>query len=269
LTYLSGLFAVLFIFSSCEKVIEFDLSGSREMIVIEATITNDGRPFTVLVSKTSPYFETEKNNKVSEAKVSVRIENGKPKYFKETSPGVYKLENNLATVGHLYAIDVECDSVTYSARSLVNEAVPIVELGFTYFDGFEFFDTGYKVITYVRDPADRENYYRLKYYVNGRPIDHKGEISLYSDKLFNGKVIGLGQHSAVFEETDTITVELQTIDKAVFEYFSTLESISGNQIFQTASPANPIGNFNNGALGYFSAYTYDRRTVIIKDYLKK
>lgn len=259
----------MFAFASCEKVIEIDLSASKEVIVIEATITNSKLPFTVMVSKTSPYFGTKTSNPVSGAKVSVRAEKGKTKNFEETSPGLYQIEKTLALAGYWYIIDVEYEGITYSARSFMNEVVPIAELGFSYFDGLGFFDSGYKVNTYIRDPVNKENYYRLKYYVNGKIANNGGEITLYSDQLFDGKDIGLGQRSTVFKESDTLTVELQSIDKAAYDYFSTLESISGNELQQSASPANPISNFNNGALGYFSAYTFDQKTVVIKDHIEK
>jgi hypothetical protein len=266
---LSGLFLVLIIFSACEKVIDIDLSGSKEAIVIEATITNTRLPFTVLISKTSPYFGTKASNPVSGAKVSIRAENGKTKYFNEMSPGLYQLKNTLASAGFWYIIDVEYEGITYTARSFMNEAVPIVEFGFSYFDGLGLLDSGYKIDTYIRDPEERTNYYRIKYYVNGKLTEDEGDITLYSDQLFNGKEIGLGQRSLAFQKTDTVTVELQSIDKAAYDYFSTLENISGNVIEQSASPANPVSNFSNGALGYFSAYTFDQRTVVIQDYLNK
>jgi hypothetical protein len=250
-------------------VIEFDLSESKEVIVIEASITGNRGPFTVLISKTSPYFGVKTNNLVSGAKVSVRAEKGSPKYFTEISPGVYKLEKTIAMPGYWYVIDVECDGIHYTARSFLNEPVPIIDLTLSYFDGFGFFESGYKINCFLRDLAEKENFYRIKYNVNGKPIDNTGEISLYSDKLFDGKVVGLGQRSVVFSEEDTLMVELQTIDKATYDYFTTLESISGNVLEQSASPANPISNFNNGALGYFSAYSFDRRVLIIKDYLNK
>ena len=245
------------------------MSGSNEAIVIEATMTNNSKlPFTVLISKTSPYFGAQTKNPVSGAIVSVRVDKGKAKYFAETSPGLYRLERTIALAGYWYIVDVEYEGVIYTARSFLNETVPIAELSFSYFDGFGFFDSGYKVNTYIKDPAGKENYYRLKFLVNGKPTDDRKEITLYSDKLFNGKDVGLGQRSIVFTETDTLTVELQSIDKSAYNYFSTLESISGSVLQQSASPANPISNFNNGALGYFSAYSYDRKTVIIKDYIK-
>lgn len=263
------IFIASLVFSSCEKVIEFDLADSKSIIVIEATMTNNREPFTVLVSKTSPYFGTTSSELVSGAKVSIRAENGKVKYFKETSPGVYKLEKTLALANYWYIVDVEYDGITYSARSFLNELVPIADFTLSYFDGFGIFDSGYKVNCFIRDPAGVENYYRMKIYVNGKLVTDEGEINLYSDKLFDGKLIGLVQHSAVFKATDTIIVELQAIDKATYDYFSTLESISGIEMIQSASPSNPISNFSNGALGYFSAYSSDRKPIVVADFINK
>ncbi len=258
----------MFLLNSCEKVIEIDLAGSQEAIVIEGTITNDNMSFTVLISKTSPFFESRSGNPVSGAKVSVRAEKGKTKYFEEIEPGVYKLDKVLAFAGYWYVMEVEYEGIIYSARSFMNEPVKIVDLSFTYFDGFGFFENGYNVNCFIRDPAEAENYYRLKYFVNGLPASDQGEMSLFSDKLINGKEIGLGQRTLVFQETDTLTVELQSIDKATYDYFSTLDKITGADWQQNAAPANPTSNFNNGALGYFSAYSYTRKTVIIKDYIR-
>ena len=263
------IFVACFAFSACEKVIEFNLADSKSTIVIEATITNNRDPFTVLVSKTSPYFGTATTNLVSGAKVSVRVENGIPKYFKESFPGVYKLEKITVTSKNWYILDVEYEGITYSARSYLNDLVPIMDFSLSYFDGFGLFDSGYKVNCFIRDPAGIKNYYRMKIYVNGELNENEGEINIYSDELFDGKVIGLVQHSAVFKETDHILVELQSIDKATYDYFSTLESISGIEMIQSASPANPISNFDNGALGYFSAYSLDRKVLNISDYISK
>lgn len=268
-TFIVCLSFLMLLFSSCEKVIDFDLANADEKIVIEGFITNNRLPFSVLVSKTSSYFGSAKRNPVSGAKVSVRAEKGNRKYFQEVEPGNYQLKNALASTGYWYVLDVEYEGVVYSARSFLNPMVPITNLSFSYVEGFGFFDSGYKVTTYIRDPVNSENYYRLKYFVNNQAASEGGEITIYSDQLFNGKEIGLSQRSTVFNENDTLTVELQSIDKSVYDYFSTLESISGKIMQQTASPTNPISNFNNGALGYFSAYTFDRKKVIVKDFINK
>jgi hypothetical protein len=267
---ISVLLIISFIFSACEKVIEISLADSKPVIVIEATVTNGKEPFTVLISKTSPYFGTSTKELVSGAKVSLRTDNGKPKYFTEQSPGIYKMEKVTAFVNNWYNVDVEYNGITYSARSYLHAMVPIVDVTISHFDGLGFFDSGYKINCFIRDPVNIDNFYRIKLLIDGMAVNNDGEIDLYSDKLFDGKVIGLVQHSAmVFQDTDVVTVELQAIDQAAYDYFSTLENITGIEMIQSASPANPISNFSNGALGYFSAYSVDRKTVVIKDYLKK
>lgn len=258
------------LFASCEKVIDYNLDNSKSAIVIEATLTDSKEPFTVSITKTKPYFGSSQSTRVTGAKVSVKPDNGKLRYFNEVLPGVYQLEKVFATPRVWYTVYIDYEGTTYSARSFLNELVPIVDCTLTYFDGFGFFDSGYKINCFIKDPPNIENYYRLKMYVNGRVVNNEGEMDVYSDKLFDGKVIGLVQNSSVvFDKNDTVLVEIQSIDKSTYNYFSTLESISGLEIIESASPSNPISNFNNGALGYFSAYSFDRRTIIISNYLNK
>jgi len=265
--YLSEMLFILFAFSACEKVIEFDLNNSPQVLVIEATMSYNSSPFRVLVSKTTPYFGTTKRNPVSGARVGVNSDHDKIKYFVEVSPGQYELQKVVALPGYWYTMTVEYNGITYTARSFMNKTVPIADVSFTYFNGYGLFDSGYKVNTYISDPVNIDNYYRIKYYVNGKANIEPGGTSVYSDKFFNGKDIGLSQRATVFKETDTLIIELQSIDKAAYDYFSALESISGTGIQQSTAPANPISNFSNGALGYFSAYTSDIKKVIIKDFI--
>ena len=51
---------------------------------------------------------------------------------------------------------------------------------------------------------------------------------------------------------DTLQIELDAIDKPLYDYWYTLNSTTLSS--QTAAPANPPSNISNGALGYFSAY---------------
>ncbi|HOY49299.1 MAG TPA: DUF4249 domain-containing protein, partial [Flavobacteriales bacterium] len=60
----------------------------------------------------------------------------------------------------------------------------------------------------------------------------------------------------------TIFVELWGIDKGVYEYYNTLNSILGGAGPSVASPANPTSNITGGAMGYFSAYTISRSWII-------
>jgi hypothetical protein len=56
---------------------------------------------------------------------------------------------------------------------------------------------------------------------------------------------------------------MQCIDKNVFKY---LEELSGQDATngQPTSPADPTSNITNGALGYFSAHTIQRKKTVFK-----
>jgi hypothetical protein len=67
--------------------------------------------------------------------------------------------------------------------------------------------------------------------------------------------------SSAISSGDYVTVALQSIDKGVYEYFRTLNQ--ANNSGQSATPANPVSNFSNGALGYFSAYAVKVKSIFI------
>ena len=61
---------------------------------------------------------------------------------------------------------------------------------------------------------------------------------------------------------DTTTVEMRNIDRATYKYFVALDASNGNGP-NASVPANPNNNFEGACLGYFSAYTVQRRTLIV------
>jgi hypothetical protein len=102
------------------------------------------------------------------------------------------------------------------------------------------------------------NYYRNIEYVNGERVG----AFLYDDAFADGLVNGqpLLNFTTVLERGDTVDVEFQCIDPATYLYFYSMEQTANNN---TAAPANPESNFNNDALGYFSAHTYAKRRIIL------
>ena len=66
-----------------------------------------------------------------------------------------------------------------------------------------------------------------------------------------------------FQIDDTIGMELRSIDKDIYYYLNEAISIIGENSASAAAPANPNSNWNNNALGYFSAYGNSRKETII------
>ena len=71
----------------------------------------------------------------------------------------------------------------------------------------------------------------------------------------------------LFEKNDTMKVELLSIDKAAYDYFSTLADVLLSEdtgpVFSSI-PDNPLTNISNGALGYFAAYSVRTQTVVFE-----
>jgi hypothetical protein len=63
------------------------------------------------------------------------------------------------------------------------------------------------------------------------------------------------------KKNDTIRVDMQFIDKTVFDYLYGLNRNIGQF---SATPSNPTSNINNGALGYFKAHTSQKKMLIVK-----
>jgi hypothetical protein len=103
------------------------------------------------------------------------------------------------------------------------------------------------------------NYYRLIEVVNS---DTNNSIYTIDDELEDGKKIAVTLYSRDSLSTgDSVSVFLQSIDKASYDYFNTLLEISSDG--QSTTPANPNTNISNGALGYFNAYAVRTKYMIV------
>jgi hypothetical protein len=115
------------------------------------------------------------------------------------------------------------------------------------------------------DPAGVANFYRFTLSVNN--ID-KELIIINDDRLQDGQLITRpvphpSQRTVSINSGNTVKVELHAIDENVYEYFRTLNQTEAQGHSGSATPANPLTNIANGALGYFSAHTVRTKTIVI------
>ena len=115
---------------------------------------------------------------------------------------------------------------------------------------------------YLQDPPEVRNYYRMKAYKKGDTQAARDAKFVFNDDFMNGNMMMVAWDIASFLPLDTVVVELQTLDKSTYDYFSTLFSLTDG-MFGSSNPANPETNLSNDALGYFGAYTVSRDTIII------
>lgn len=260
LAYILGLVVLA---SSCQKVIDVDLNEANENVVIEANYMAENDRVEVIVTKTSNFFNQDPSPKVSDAVVTITDQNGASTVVPHVSGGLYRLTQYAPTYDSRYTITVVVDGQTYTASSNLATPVQIDPITYFFIDGFFGADPGYVTYLNYQDPANTTDFYQVIITENGVTYDDLDDFIPQDDALTNGNYV---QRPLFFGELnqigDTIAYEFRTVDEAPYEYAIQAADIAGGS--NSAAPGNPITNWDNGALGYFSAYGVSRDTVIIQ-----
>lgn len=270
----------VFVFTSCEKVIDIDLNNIEPEVVIEATITDTEGPYLIYLSKTGDYFEPGEYPAISNGLVIISDDQGVIDTCIEIEPGVYQTNNIKGKSDHYYSLYVEIEGKTYTAETYMPEKVELDSITYMYTNALSpGGDDGYLMKCQFVDPMGQENYYRIKTYKNGELFIEPGnEIVIWNDVLFDGvnADIPAKRGGDMFSLNDTISIELLTIDNKMFQYYTSLinslasgsggmESMGKNMIIGAAAPTNPPTNLTNGAVGYFAAYCVSKQSIIIEE----
>lgn len=260
------LFAFLFLlfFTSCQKVIPFDLNTSEKKYVIEAVITDQAGTAKVLITQTKNFDENNNFPGISGAAVTITETGGATMTLSETSPGNYESSTLVATSGKTYTLSVNIGGKLFTAKSAMSQKISMD----TIFVTNEFLFTDFRKIVNVgyQDPAGRGNNYRFIQYVNGLKED---QILIQNDDYTDGRNVTSklfyfadDTDNSKIDRGDTVKVDMLCIDQAIYKYWFSLDRSSTGGSGQ-ATPSNPVTNMEGGALGYFSAHTLQTKTMIV------
>jgi hypothetical protein len=247
-------------FTSCQKVIQLDLSSSVPQLVIQGNIYDWSGPYVVKISKTVNFDAPSIHPSVNNALVTISDNTGITENLSQIADGTYVTSTIRGILGRTYYLTVKVDGVTYTASSTMREAVKIDSIYYKK----AIFGGGNVIVLDFNNLPNVENYYRVINFVNG---NQSTGFNIFSNFTSKATEINYTIMSTNFtptptrpklEKGDVIEVWLECIDKGVFEYFRTANSEGG----QNASPANPVSNISNGALGYFNACTVRKDSII-------
>ncbi|GAB3927226.1 DUF4249 family protein [Mucilaginibacter myungsuensis] len=245
--------------TACQKVINVDIKANNTQLVIEGNVNNIAGQQVISITRTIDYAQTNVYPPVSGATVTVA--NSVATYtFRETSPGQYVNSTIRARQNQDNTLKIVLDGKTYTAQSTVPVQVALDSLGVNLVTiGTREVKT---VSVYYRDAVDFVNQYRFIMYVNGTQVK---QIFTADDNNSNGKTINslLYQTDITLKTGDKIDVEMQCVDAGVYNYWYSLSRQGGNTPNSPATPSNPITNIKGGALGYFSAHTIQRKSIVI------
>lgn len=256
----------IFVLPACQKVIHLHLKSSDQPYVIEGVITDQPGTCRVLISRVKPFEDDNTFQGVSGAEVSLSDDGGDTVMLVETGAGVYENSSRVGVAGHTYSLQVRVGGEHFTASSTMPSKV---QLDSAYVEEEDFFGETTKQLNVIyRDPAGQSNYYKFVEFVNRRQVQQQ---FVTDDQLTDGKkVISTLRYFddkdnkndvPAIKTGDTLRVDMQCIDAAVYKYWYSLES-SATGSSQSASPANPVSNIQGGALGIFSAHTLQQKQVI-------
>ena len=247
--------------SACVDVIQLDLNSTNPAVVIEGRITDHDSSNEVRITQTVDFNQANEFPPITNAQVVVQdLTAGLADTLTQSYPGVYSITKLRGISGHRYQLNVKIGERTYSALATMPPKVTLDQVSYT--TDSRLGETSIRTVATYTDPASPGNYYRFVNYQNGLA---SRTFFVRSDAFTNGNRVSqtIRDENITIRPGDRMVIEMQCIEKAVFEYINGLAQLQGDNINQGVSPTNPPTNLSGGALGYFSAHTVDRRAVVI------
>ncbi|MEN9919613.1 MAG: hypothetical protein RL662_2049 [Bacteroidota bacterium] len=244
-------------FTACEKEIHVDLHSVEPRLVIEGLIVKDSLA-KVTLTKTKDFDSDNIFQPITDAVVTISDDKGNYEVLKADQSGVFRSVAFIGKVNTKYNLKVVYAGNEYTSTSTMPQLVVI--------DTIKLYDIpsfGYPVpLIEFQDPIDgTAHYYKSTLHINGVRRDIGGETTDTRNRegLLIQRILPVFDKDEStkprLQKGDTILVELQAIDKGVHDFFESLAQIS-------SSETNPTTNIMGGALGYFSANTSHRKSMI-------
>jgi hypothetical protein len=254
---------ILLLFCSCEKVIPLNLNSKTPQIVIEAEITNDSNVSPIVrISKSVSFDQSSQFIGVNSGNVLMTDNLGHSAIFSETSSGIYKGQGMNGVSGRTYSLTVTIEGKAYTSTCTMPDKVNFDSIQ-TIKNLFPGSTPDSKIVVPIyKDPTGRGNYYRFKI-AKGQSVSTS--ILLLDDQIQDGNINNIPIADPTFKLNvgDSLAVDMMCISKAVRLYFYSLsQNAAGPNA--SATPANPISNISNNALGYFSAHTLQTKKIKIQ-----
>jgi hypothetical protein len=255
-------FLLFFVLFSCTKVINVNLNNANPNIVIEGVVSDVPGHYQVQLAQTVNFSDPNVFPPVTGATVKITDSTlGITDSLKEVVPGTYVTQKLLqGLTGHTYQLYVLSNGQTYTSSSTMPQKVNLDSV--TFYTTNIFGTKSTSAVANFQDPVGIANYYTFTEYVNGQAID---QTFNFSDRLSDGKYIRrqLFNDSSYINPGDQVSIEMHCVDNQVWQYFNTLGQAKGNNS-QAITPANPLSNISNNALGYFSAQTVQSGLSILQ-----
>ncbi len=256
----------IFLFSSCEKVVDIDLNQDETALVVEAQLMADTNDFVVQLSQTSNYFDNEATPTVSDATVMLtNLVTEKAIQLTAVGNGKYVAPGYIAQAGATYNLSVTSNGNNYSGNSYLPTLVPLDSLTYRFEEASVFGEEGYTIFCELEDPKEVRNFYRVIVTLNGELQNKPEDFFLFDDEFTNGNHIRIPLFTKRFKAGDQVTFQLLCMDEVSYKYITAVSQLATGESQSSTAPANPVSNLNGGAFGYFGAFSATSKTLILPE----
>ena len=264
--------SLLITFSSCEEVIIIDVEQTPSQLVIDALVTNVDTTHMVRITRSIDFYSSGVVN-VEDGIVSVTDNFGNTYNYTHNPEGYDSLngyyfsdQRFTGQVNGIYQLNVTVNSVNYTASDTLKPVTTIDSLSIAIdehaVDNPDHEEGDYQVILYAKEPQETLDFYYFKFYRDGT-LEVDNNVFVFEDRLLGNSLDGLPS-PVYFAEGELATVELYSLTRVQYIYFSDLANILNNDggMF-SPPPANPRSNISGGALGLFQVSGVSRRSILI------
>ncbi|MFC2133197.1 hypothetical protein ACFLTH_01150 [Bacteroidota bacterium] len=251
-------FLILFICPSCyQDIIDLDISTIDRQIVIVGKIIEGNSSNYISLNRVGSLSDADNFPPVNEAEVTISDDLGNTEFLYEVTPGRYKSDSIIGEAGRVYTLQINVDAQEYYAVSQMPE--PIEPDSIFVYKTSQYHNSHYLSLSFT-DKEYKRDYLMIRIFVNNIHND----IYFYNDEYSNGEQITLDDNNfkSKFYPGDNIRVVVATLDETTYRYYTLLfdedeiedDDDEDDLSDLISSPEfNPINNFTNNALGYFSA----------------
>ncbi len=258
---LIALSAIAITLSSCRKIIDIELEEGDKKTVIEANLYEGNNDFRVKITKTGNFFGD--NSPVIIDNATVNLSDGTSTFpLIYSGNGNYFLVGFTAVSGTEYTLNVDENGNSFEAKATMPVGVDIDTISYAFVAASAFNDEGYVTQLEFFDPGSVNNFYRIEVDIAGEFYGGISDLILLDDGFLDGNRIEFPLFGIdVAQLGDNVTMNLLTTDESTFKYLEGIDEVLGGG--NGAPPANPKGNFSNGAIGNFNVYVKDTQSVTI------
>lgn len=259
----------LIILASCEEVIHVDLNTANPAFVAEATIYKDSVCLVRLTNTTS-YFSLEEPGFFENANVIIS-DGTLSEELTYKGNGYYAGNSILGIEERTYEIEIVNDGIVYQANSYMPPESDLIAVRFGKDESQSPMNPYGKAVFTITcefyDNPDTNNFYMIRFISDGKLLERYyllTENDANSGSITNTNDI-ISFSESIFFEGGEVDVELLSIDKSVYNYFMQLSDILfWKRRVMPPTPYNPESNINNGALGYFAAWSFDSKKILLE-----